>query len=341
MNDVDILVILDSEGKYRQKITQYDGIDINIFIKELKKLKYNVEITNFLDVYQNLNNIKNKTIIYTASQNVKYKKYIEDIMFALKDDNILVPEFDSLLGQENKAYQELQRKKLKLDDLKSWTVSDVREINNLNLKYPIVIKKPNTCSGKGVYLAKNRNELNKIIAKKFIYRDLNYYKLIMKKNIMKFINEKSYKWFSNNINDYNYSRIVLQEFIPKLTCDYKILVFGDKYYGLLRKTKTGSFIASGSGIHDFESEIPVEVLNFAKKCYDKLNVPFAGLDIAIDHNKKCYLIEFQTIHIGCLTLINSKKYYVLKKEWKKIESSSCLEIEYAKAIDFYLKNKIL
>ena len=341
MNKRNILLILDSENKYRQKKDQYESIDIKAFIKELNNLGYKVEIKDYFEIIQQIDSIKNHIIVYTSHQQLEYKKYIEDIMYVLKDYNIIIPHYESLLAHENKEFQELQRKQLKLDNLKSWIISDSLEIEKINIEYPIVIKRPYSCSSRGVYLAHNKSELINIIKQNFIKKDLEYYILNVKKIFKRMLKHNTTNWTISKINDYKYSKFILQQFIPNLDGDFKILIYGEKYFSLKRGLKKGDFKASGSGIHDFDYETPVEVLNFAKECFEKLNIPFAGFDIAIDNSKKCYLIEFQSIHIGPITLMHSHKYYTFEdNKWIKHNGKSILEVEYAKAIDWYIRNKL-
>lgn len=339
MKDKEILLILDSNHNYLQKVHQYESIDVEIFMRELERLGYKVHQTNYFDVALNIDKIKNKNIVYTSNQDINYKKYIEDIIYILKKDNFIIPGYDSLIGHENKAYQELQRKNLHLDSLKSYLISSINDLNKIEINYPIIVKRPNSCSSKGVFLANNEKELKKIINTKFIKKDYNYYLLNLKK-IMKKILHKKDDWTLYKLSDYHYTRFILQEFIPNLDGDYKILVYGNKYYGLKRGIKKGDFRASGSGIHNYKEEIPKEVLDFARSCFLKLDIPFAGFDIAIDAHKKCYLIEYQSIHIGPVTLIHSEKYYTYEKnKWQRHQEESILEEEYARAIDLYFKKK--
>ena len=335
-----ILLIVDSEGMYRQKNDQYESIDINMFVNELVNLGYKVDITNYFDVYNHVDNIKGQTIVYTSSQRLNYKKYIEDIIYELSKNNDVIPSYNSLIGHENKGYQEIQRKILNIDQLKSYVISDIKEIDKVELNYPIVIKRPSSCSGSGVYLAHDRLELNKIINKHFLGKDLNYYVLVFKKILKRIIRKKTYAWTSNKIKDYHFSWFILEEYIPDLDGDFKILVYGDKFYALKRNAKKGDFRASGSGLHDFAFRVPNEVLDFAKNSFEMMDIPFAGFDIAIDKNNKCYMIEFQSIHIGPITLMHSDKYFTNNNgKWQVHNEKSILEEEYARAIDLYIRRK--
>jgi len=48
------------------------------------------------------------------------------------------------------------------------------------------------------------------------------------------------------------SKFIVQEFIPDLSNDWKVLVFWDKYYVLRRKNRPNDFRASGSGLFSFD-----------------------------------------------------------------------------------------
>lgn len=135
----------------------------------------------------------------------------------------------------------------------------------------------------------------------------------------------------------NTKRYLLQEFVPDLEEDWKVLIFSDKYYVLNRKIRENDFRASGSGKLEY-IEPPEEVLYFAKDCFKKLDVPFASLDICMDKNKECYLIEYQGVHFGPYTLINSEWYYKYDKScFIKKDEKSDLAIEYAKSYIKYLE----
>ena len=55
---------------------------------------------------------------------------------------------------------------------------------------------------------------------------------------------------------WNRGKIVVQEFIPGLKNDYKVLIFGSKYYVLYRRVREGDFRASGQGLLEYRRELP-------------------------------------------------------------------------------------
>lgn len=150
-----------------------------------------------------------------------------------------------------------------------------------------------------------------------------------------------YKKIKGNLNPHYFEdekyfgRIVLQEYVPDLECDWKVLVFGNKYYALRRNVRKNDFRASGSGLFAFE--IPDDrILDYAKSVYEKMNVPFLSLDLCMDKNGKVYLIEFQGLHFGPYTLINSPHYFTYQESWEKVEAKSALAEEYANAVASFI-----
>ena len=127
-------------------------------------------------------------------------------------------------------------------------------------------------------------------------------------------------------------KFVVQNFVPNLDNDWKVLVFGEKYYILYRKNRENDFRASGSGNFIFKEEVPSGIFEFAQKIFNDFNVPNLSLDIGFDGKEFC-LIEFQAIQFGSTTLQKSPFYF--KKEnsnWVIHKEKSILEKEYADSV---------
>src|SRR5690606_36646491 len=128
---------------------------------------------------------------------------------------------------------------------------------------------------------------------------------------------------------------VEQDFISNLACDYKVLVFGDRYFVLKRNVRKSDFRASGSGDFEFVDP-PVDVLDFAKAITDTLKNPYLSLDIA-QSDQGCHLIGFQATNFGPYTLLNAPYRYINNgKNWLKEDNCKDLEANYAYALNFYL-----
>lgn len=334
----DILIITDYRNYLRQGLKRYEGLDLEAIKKTFKNENYDVTILSYDDIINknSIVNIKNYLIIYTSSQELEYKSYIDDILYELKRENTLIPRYEVFKAHENKSYQELYKQHCGINSLKTYHFASFKDILNYKdcLSYPVVLKKLCGAGSNHVYKVNSFEGIKKII-KKINKRD-NYFKFNLKKVIKKFILKKKYNKFYYKEDQY-IGRYILQEFVPNLDGDWKILIFGDKYYALNRRVRENDFRASGSGNFSFEKP-PIQVLNYAKKCFEKLNVPFLSLDICINEDRKCYLLEYQGTHFGPYTLNFSDDYYVNRgNEWSKVNKKSNLSEEYANAILFYIK----
>jgi glutathione synthase/RimK-type ligase-like ATP-grasp enzyme len=135
-------------------------------------------------------------------------------------------------------------------------------------------------------------------------------------------------------------KFIVQEFIPGLDGDFKVLIYGKKYYVLTRKNRKNDFSASGSGIFSFPESLPTGLLDYAYEVFTTFNVPFISLDIA--HNGKRFdLIEFQFLSFGNYTLERSKFYFARSANniWTKIEEKPNLEREFSSSVAQYLNMK--
>ena len=135
------------------------------------------------------------------------------------------------------------------------------------------------------------------------------------------------------------NKFIIQQFIPNLQNDWKVLVYWDKIYILKRYTRKNDFRASGSGNFVFDKDFPIEILDYAFKIRQSFEVPQVSLDICFDGNS-FYLIEFQAIYFGTTTLVKSPFYYQkIDNSWKCFDEESELEKVYVESIVNYIKSK--
>ena len=232
----------------------------------------------------------------------------------------------------------MYKKSIDFMSLKSWDFCNMNDLKTYEhlIKYPIILKLLDGAGSRNVFKVNNIKEIEKIIKKK-IFIDEN--KICnMKKYLKKYLFR--FKYNKEFYEDYmNTKRFILQEYIPNLKEDWKVLIFGDKYFVLNRKIRKNDFRASGSGKLTYENP-PIEVLNYAKQCFDNLDSPMLSLDICINEKKECFLIEFQGVHFGPYTIINSEYYYTLKGEkWEKVVGKSDFSKEYSISLIRYIKKK--
>jgi len=332
-----ILLVLDHKNMFRGHLPGIITLDVLDVQKRFEKKGYCVEITNYNEIQkEGIEKFKNYFIIYTSSQLIDYKMYLDDILYILNEKNILIPKYEFFKAHENKGMQELLKRRYGIFNNYGLIYSSVYDINmdKDNFKYPLVVKTVRGAGSRGVSKIDDFDDFCKLYEE----NSFSYFSKLgkIKKKIKKKINFHFDEiWYERKRRN---SYVVLQKLIPELDGDWKILIFDKKYYVLHRGLKKGDFRASGSGKLDFEVVPDNEILNFAKDIYGKFNVPVLSLDLAIDKDKNVYLIEFQALQFGPLTLIDSNGYYEYNKnKWKKIINKSTLEKEYVSAYDSFIR----
>jgi glutathione synthase/RimK-type ligase-like ATP-grasp enzyme len=319
------------------KITSCFG-DMGYSVSVFKFSKFNLK-EDYRGVY----------VLYQSSEaeGSFYKRYIEDLVYFLeKQGAVVLPKYELLKAHHNKVFMELLRSKFTDNSLKtintlcygSWV-----DAKNYNSDYPVVIKRISTTAGEGVYLAQNRNEYLKktkkagrmIVAMSLVDHCTVSVKNMVKKIIKFFLPNRS-KYVQYNTTPIS-SPIIVQNFIGGFSGDYKVLIFGRKYYTMYRKNRNNDFRASGSGqFYEVPDQDQEGILNFAKKITSEIDFPIFGIDIGFD-GKAYHLLEFQVIHIGTSALQRSKFWHEFHDaKWNKHEGVSNLEEEFSRSINGFI-----
>ena len=346
-----LIILTDEESEYLISIADfknYTSMDVDKIKTYFLSNGYNINVYKFSEL--NLSEDYHGVYILYQSSEAEgsfYKRYIEDLIYFLeKQGAIVIPKYEMLKAHHNKIFMEMIRSKFvdaSLKTLKSMCYGSWVDAQNYNSHFPVVIKQSSGSAGEGVFLAKNRKEYIKQIKKAgniliapsltdlFIY----YIKNTVKKLLKYFLPSKS-KYLQYNTEPVSTSLIV-QPFIEGLNGDYKVLIFGRKYYALYRKNRDNDFRASGSGKF---FEVPEEehegLFNFAKKIAIEIEFPILGIDIAFD-GKEYHLLEFQMIHLGPIALQKSKFWYEFHDgKWIRYEGVSDLEEEFSQTINEYI-----
>ncbi len=303
----------------------WKGMDVK---KIASLLNYDTEIITINDL-MDITFEPEDIVVYTSSDERNIRLYLRDVMFFINQKCRIFPNYDMLLSHENKGFQELFRRSNHIGGLAGNYFFD---IDDSNLPMPKVLKTVSGAGSSGVFLAKNKKDVLEV--------EKNYFKVSKKREVIKL--QRRLKLGKNEFSIYNYrhkgfNRFVEQEFIPNLTYDYKILVFGNRYYTLKRNIKKGGFKASGS--KQVEHVRPSdEVLDFARNVFIKLRNPYASLDIAQSVNG-CHLLEYQGTNFSPGTLLKSTKTCVfVNGKWSDIKSNNDLEENYAYALNSYIHN---
>lgn len=270
-------------------------------------------------------------VVYTSSDEEHIRAYIKDVMYILDKRCCIIPSYDCLMAHENKGFQALWRKYKAFGNLDGGYAFDK---DLLPTAYPYVLKTIGGAGSQGVSLIHDDASKNSAIRK--------YFKKTIARRIILFL-----RWLKLNKSDFeqysyrhkSFSLLAHQQFVPGLRCDYKVLIFSNKYYVLRRSTRKNDFRASGSGLFSFEEDVPAAILSFAKQTFDVLGAPFVSLDIA-EGEHGCHLIEYQALHFGPYTLQKSPGYYAESAgTFNYIKGSSSLEDEVAASLNAYVSRR--
>lgn len=301
----------------------WKNLDID---KIIGLLDYDVKVIVFEDL-EHLSLNKEDIIIYTSSENYEVRQYIKNNLYFLKNKCKIIPSYDLLMAHEDKGFQELLKREYNIGNLRGRYIFD---IDDTCLPMPKVLKTSEGAGSSGVFLVKNKKDIAAV-------QD-SFFKQTLKRKIIKA--QRRIKLSSDEYSVYAYrykafKPFVEQEFIPKLKHDFKVLVFGNRYFVLKRSVRKNDFRASGSGNFEF-IDPPLEVLEFAKGISESLNNPYFSLDIA-QSDTGCHLIELQATNFGPYTLLNAPTRYV-DQEGQWIQEKNCkdLNANYAYAIQYYL-----
>lgn len=330
-------------GSKWKAIPYRSGFDKILLKKYLEKYGYDLDYIQFhkIDVNESW---KGRTVIYTSSEEVdlNYKDFIEDVVYSLELIGAeTVPKYKFLRANNNKVFMELLRKQLlaeEMDTLQSSVYGTFEElmmdVERGRVQYPCVIKKAAGAMSKGVFLAKDKDDL--ILKGRKVSRSPHY--LAEAKEIVRVLKHKGYRAESKY-----QQKFIVQPFVPGLQNDWKILVFGDHYYVLRRGVKENDFRASGSGFNykgGAEAGFPVELLDQIEMIYNAFNVPHLSLDFAFDGDKG-YLIEYQAVYFGTATMDYSSDFYIKKNGvWAIEQKTFDQEGEFAWGLAHFLDQRI-
>lgn len=329
------------------------SINIQRLAEQLQNKGFNVEISSLHNISDS-NKEKGVFVFYPSSedQGLFYKGYIEDVLLDLLNRGlILLPEFKYFRAHHDKSFMEMLRSESsegELKSIKSATIYDERDLLDSisgiekTIAYPMVIKTSEGSGASGVRLAHNRNELIKNIRRmgyvKYHNSTTPWWKTVaLSKMKTKFLKVTGKPFIERT---YPREKLVIQNYIPNLKYDYKVLVYWDKYFVLKRLTRDNDFRASGSGKLIFPSEFNDEirkVLDLARKAFLSFKVPMLSIDVAYD-GEFAHMIEFQCVSFGPYTAQFAKRYYKYNGDtWEAVERDIVLEDEIADSLSNYIE----
>lgn len=334
----EIFLLLDYRDQFYFS-TKYRGacVDVIKLKNYFNHCGYDLSIKHFFELDLRAENYNDKWVIYQSSEdpNLYYKDYIEDVILALKMQGAkLIPDFNYFRAHHNKVYMEFIRDLLPIPEIKSiksksfGTLEEYFKSNIFKSNDQYVIKPGSGTRSLNVNLLDSGSKKKKHpykISRTFTLDNLKLF-------ISRLITGKPFTPMSNNRR-----KFVIQNFVPNLKGDYRILIYGNKYYVVFRRNRDNNFTASGSGKIDFNTIVPDGLLDYAKSIYEKFNTPFMSLDIG-SMDGDFYLFEFQCLCLGQYTLEKSRFYYheTYSHVWNKVFETPDLEREITNTIIQYI-----
>lgn len=335
MNDR-LVALCDYKGRFGSK--HFDnpyrsGMDKQLLKDAFKQYGMSIDFCSMTDPCL-IDKLRDECFIYTSQEDAGYlyKSFTEDVVFGLELAGANpIPGFKYLRANNNKVFMEMLRK-LELPDryqiFSLWVGTAEEALYAYNrLSLPIVLKDSEGSGSRGVSLALSQKSY-----KKNLYgSSRSRYRIFEIRDYIRSLKHRGYT------RESLYRRKqVLQKFIPNINNDWKVLIFGDKYYVLRRQNRPGDFRASGSGLFSYDDSVLPVLLNAAREIKDCFHVPHISLDLAISENQ-VILIEFQFVYFGTITLEKSPYYYTFcETQWKQVYEKSILENVYANSITDYI-----
>ncbi len=322
--------------------TRYRGasVDVEKLKNYLFDRDFNLIKKHFHEIDLRQNTYKDSWILYQSSEDpgLLYKDYIEDILLGLKTQGAnLIPDFKYFRAHHNKVFMEILRDMSGMQEMQKikskmfGTYEENIESRYLENNDSFVVKPGSGTRSQGVNLLRSIADKKRIpykITRSFTSDNLKLF-------LSKIRTGKPFTPISNNRK-----KFVVQNFISGLNGDYRVLIYGKKYYVVYRKNRVNDFTASGSGKLDFNVVLPNGLLEFSKKIYQKLDTPYVSLDVG-HKDGNFYLFEFQCLCLGQYTLEKSKFCYreFEDNKWKKVQELPNLEREIAETVSVFIKEK--
>ena len=296
-----------------QRSNEIEGLKLDLIADVLKSNDFEVQIitiNTFIAHLKDNNSLKGIYFYYASSQYPIYKSFILDVLFQIKlRGGILIPKLSHFISHENKNFQELEKVRLGIKSPYGIPIGTYDEgLEALNkIAFPTVIKKSTGFRSRNVKLAKSKEEGRKILS-------------TMMESNFKFNKDSLYYLYRRFKNRAHYpkkfGKVIMQEFIPDLTHDWKILVFGNICIGGKRFVKENDFRASGSKLFSLEQDPPDAVLSFALSCKEALKCPNVSMDLS-DKNGDVQLLEYQTMHFSLLAWKSIHYFEFENGKWEK------------------------
>ena len=343
----EIYLVVDYKGQFGSKSDSEfyrSGMDLKSLTLFFAERKYELKIIKFNEINLKNPEWQNRIVLYTSQEDPGYfyKNYIEDIIYSLELIGAkVIPIYQFLRANNNKVFMELMRAFSGIKPIQNivsshfGTYEELRG-SNLDFDKQYVMKKAGGATSKGVFLAKGKENILKT-AKKIGLTPL------AKDDFKDKLRPFKHKGYIKN-SPYR-KKIVIQNFVEGLQNDWKMLVFGNKFYLEYRGVRENDFRASGSHKFFLNDDIPIPIPNgifeYAKRVRDGLNTPHLSIDIGFN-GKEFFLFEFQALYFSSYAHRKSTCYYhEVNDKFVRVNENFPFEKVYADSICDFIENEYM
>ncbi|MBN2354928.1 hypothetical protein JXO59_02385, partial [candidate division KSB1 bacterium] len=226
-----IVLLSGLDDFFGQRRRPWVSMNVGRMIEYAQKEGFTLDKYHYHEIVNNSSEIKDSIIFYSFSQKGNYRDYILDLIHHLDDHgNIVLPPFAMLMCHEDKGYQELYKRKLGIESLKAWYFSSRKEMAGYTFTFPLVVKQSVGSNAKRVFLVHNRHELEKVVRSFEHVSAYDRYDLFRRRYLRPEKHYPEYPDYSNYTDYLQYREYVrrernfiLQEFVPGLAFDYRVL----------------------------------------------------------------------------------------------------------------------
>jgi hypothetical protein len=340
-----LLILVDYRGAFwssTRNVSYFSSLDVERIREALVGLGHPVEVLEFAELDLTRTDLAGKYVIYTSSEDdgAFYKRFIEGKVVGLEMLGAHpIPRLELLLAHHDKATMESVRHALlgstagQPTSQAFGTFEEYRSLEHLLPSEAVVLKPTHGAGSRGVRLVGNHESSLRAVRR--LMRSSTLVETVLE--LVRRLRRRNYVPRS-----LHRKAVVVQQYLPGLRGDYKVLRYGERYYALARDNRPGDFRASGSGRLDYAPHLTtdmVPVLDAAKAWSDALGSPYCSLDIAYDPSVgvEPHLLEFQCVMFGPATAENSTGFFHLTDDgWARADEVCDLERVFAEATSSYI-----
>ncbi len=272
---------------------------------------------------------RDRLVVYQSAEdpNLEYRSYVEDVVLGLELLGArVIPGFRFLRAHHNKVFGEILVRvhggSLAVRP-RTRCFGCFEEFEATAMPPPVVVKRSDGAGSSGISLATTPRRAE-IVARR-ISRSPGW--LDMMKEHAKRRLRRGYVPFSLHRR-----KFLVQEFLPGMTHDFKVLCYGRRLFVLRRDVRPRDFRASGSGRFSWPEAPDTGLLNFAFALHDRFGAPCCSLDIA-STGSGLRLLEAQFVVFGPLTAEASRWHFQRSEEgWRKVDGPVVLEDVFADCV---------